>query len=241
MKVLITSSRMPFALGMVRQLADAGHEVYAADDYARLAGQPLEVRWPGTSSTRRPRHETEAFVDEIERIVDEHEIDVVVPAFEEASSSPPSASGSRARRRSSRAQFAGPRAAARQGGVRAPRPPASACRSPRRSSPPPTPSSPTAIERFDRYFGRAVFSRGGVDLLTNTGPLAGVARSGRRAPDAGRAVADPAVRRGRDGLHLLDRPRGHGQLAPDVPDPAPVAPLDRDPVRVDRRDASRCG
>jgi hypothetical protein len=31
-----------------------------------------------------------------------------------------------------------------------------------------------AIRRFDRYFGRAVFSRGGVDLLTNTGPLAGV-------------------------------------------------------------------
>ena len=31
-KVLVTSSRMPFALGMVRKLADAGHEVYAADD-----------------------------------------------------------------------------------------------------------------------------------------------------------------------------------------------------------------
>jgi hypothetical protein len=30
-----------------------------------------------------------------------------------------------------------------------------------------------AIGRFDRYFARAAFSRGGVDLLTNTGPLAG--------------------------------------------------------------------
>jgi hypothetical protein len=30
-----------------------------------------------------------------------------------------------------------------------------------------------AIEKFPQYFGRAVFSRGGVDLLTNTGPLAG--------------------------------------------------------------------
>ena len=30
-----------------------------------------------------------------------------------------------------------------------------------------------AIGRFDRYFARAVFSRGGVALLTNTGPLAG--------------------------------------------------------------------
>ena len=29
------------------------------------------------------------------------------------------------------------------------------------------------IERFPRYFARAAFSRGGVSLLTNTGPLAG--------------------------------------------------------------------
>ena len=40
-----------------------------------------------------------------------------------------------------------------------------------------------AIGRFDRYFGRAVFSRGGVDLLTNTGPLAGALSTRRRAPD----------------------------------------------------------
>ncbi len=30
-----------------------------------------------------------------------------------------------------------------------------------------------AIERFPHYFGRAAFSRGGVGLMTNTGPLAG--------------------------------------------------------------------
>jgi hypothetical protein len=30
-----------------------------------------------------------------------------------------------------------------------------------------------AVERFPHYFGRAAFSRGGVGLLTNTGPLAG--------------------------------------------------------------------
>ena len=37
-KVLVTSSRMPFALGMVRKLAEAGHEVYAADDYELSPG-----------------------------------------------------------------------------------------------------------------------------------------------------------------------------------------------------------
>ena len=152
------------------------------------------------------------------------------------SSSRPSASGSSQRGDDLRRPVRGAGAAARQVRLRAAGPRASACRSPRPSSPPPTPSWPTAIGRFDRYFGRAVFSRGGVDLLTNTGPLAGALDPADVHPTPRAALADPAVRRGRDGLHLLDRPRRDGQLAPDVPDPAPVAPLDRDPVRVDRRD-----
>jgi hypothetical protein len=31
MKILITSSRMPFALDMIRKLAERGHEVWASD------------------------------------------------------------------------------------------------------------------------------------------------------------------------------------------------------------------
>ena len=38
MKVLITSSRMPFALGMVRKLAAEGREIYAADDHVLSPG-----------------------------------------------------------------------------------------------------------------------------------------------------------------------------------------------------------
>lgn len=38
MRILVTSSRMPFALGMVRKLASDGHEVYAADDYSLSPG-----------------------------------------------------------------------------------------------------------------------------------------------------------------------------------------------------------
>jgi hypothetical protein len=38
MKVLITSSRMPFALGMVRRLAAEGREIYAADDHLLSPG-----------------------------------------------------------------------------------------------------------------------------------------------------------------------------------------------------------
>lgn len=36
--MLITSSRMPFALGMVRKLAAEGHEIYAADDHMLSPG-----------------------------------------------------------------------------------------------------------------------------------------------------------------------------------------------------------
>ncbi len=44
MKVLITSSRMPFALGMVRKLAGEGRESYAADDHFLSPGEPLPIR-----------------------------------------------------------------------------------------------------------------------------------------------------------------------------------------------------
>lgn len=38
MKVLITSSRMPFALGMIRKLATEGREIYDADDHLLSPG-----------------------------------------------------------------------------------------------------------------------------------------------------------------------------------------------------------
>jgi hypothetical protein len=49
MRVLITSSRMPFALGMARKLAAKGRELYAADDHllspenAEVPGGPLRL------------------------------------------------------------------------------------------------------------------------------------------------------------------------------------------------------
>src|ERR1035437_3275516 len=43
LRVLVTSSRMPFALGLVRKLAGGGREIYAADDHLLSPGEPLEV------------------------------------------------------------------------------------------------------------------------------------------------------------------------------------------------------
>ena len=84
-----------------------------------------------------------------------------------------------------------------------------------------------AVERWPHYFGRGVYSRGGVTLLTNTGPLAGRVRLGGRPPDPRRALARAGVRGRADGLHLQHaarRPR-HGPLH--LPRAAPVPPQHR--------------
>ena len=171
MKVLITSSRMPFALGMVRQLADAEHEVYAADDYERSPGSHSKYL-AGHFVYPSARRETEAFIDALERIIGEAGIDVVVPAFEEAFF----ISTQRDRLAQHATIFVAPFSAlARLHDKSAfqqlvlklglPIPDTVVVTSDAQLA--------DAIGRFDRYFGRAVFSRGGVDLLTNAGPLAG--------------------------------------------------------------------
>jgi predicted ATP-grasp superfamily ATP-dependent carboligase len=170
-RVLVTSSRMPFALGMIRRLAEAGHEVLAADDselapgsHSRYVSQRLV--------TPSPRDETEAFVDEVERIATEGSVDVIVPAFEEAFY----LSIRHERLANVASLFFSPFA------TLAPlHDKASFERTARRLG---LPMAATviasseeelraALERFPRYFARAAFSRGGVSLLTNTGPLAG--------------------------------------------------------------------
>jgi hypothetical protein len=179
-KILITSSRMPFALGMVRQLSAAGHEVYAADTYAQSPGSHskyLAGHFVYPSSTK----ETEAFIDALERIIGENGIEVVIPAFEEAFF----ISTQLERLSKSATIFAGSFAALARlhdkaafeelvRGLGLPIPETVVATSDAELA--------EAIERFDRYFGRAVFSRGGVDLLTNTGPLAGVLSVGEVHP-----------------------------------------------------------
>jgi glutathione synthase/RimK-type ligase-like ATP-grasp enzyme len=171
MKVLITSSRMPFALGMVRQLTAAGHEVYAADDYGQALGSHSKYL-SGRFVYPSPRDETEAFIDEIEKILTENEIDVLIPAFEEAFY----LSTQLERLQKVATIFAGEfDALARLHDKSAfqklvadlglPVPETVVATSDAELA--------EAIDRFPKYFGRAVFSRGGVDLLTNTGPLAG--------------------------------------------------------------------
>lgn len=82
MKVLITSSRMPFALWLVRKRATEGREIYAADDHMLSLGNHSKYL-AAHFGYPSPRGDTAGFIAELERIVQEHEIELIVPAFEE--------------------------------------------------------------------------------------------------------------------------------------------------------------
>jgi hypothetical protein len=167
---------MPFALGMVRKLAAEGHEIYAADDHVLSPGNHSKYL-AGHFVYPSPRSDTARFLDELERIAREHQIDVIVPAFEEAFYI------STQIERLSRAAtvFASPfRALARLHDKGA-----FARLVTQLGLPVPETVMVTSGEelreaagRFGRYFARGAFSRGGVCCLTSTGPLAGALEAG---------------------------------------------------------------
>jgi glutathione synthase/RimK-type ligase-like ATP-grasp enzyme len=158
---------MPFALALIRRFAEAGHTVYASDTYDAAPGSHSRFL-AGHFVTAAPRTESQAFAADVERIAAEQAIDRVVPSWEDAfylaalaHDAPvytaPFATLARLHDKFSFKQLAD------ELGLRIPETVLA--------------SSPDelreALERFPRYFARAVFSRGGVSLLTNQGPLAG--------------------------------------------------------------------
>jgi glutathione synthase/RimK-type ligase-like ATP-grasp enzyme len=170
-RVLITSSRMPFALGMVRRLAAEGREIYAADDYSLSSGSHSKYL-AGHFVYPSPRRDTAGFVVALERIVREHEIDVIVPTFEETFYI------STQIERLSRFTkvFASPFSTLARLHDKG----AFETLVAKLGLPIPETVMVTsddelreATGRLVQYFARAAFSRGGICCLTNTGPLAG--------------------------------------------------------------------
>lgn len=171
MRVLVTSSRNTFALDIIRKLGRLGHDVHASDTYGGAVGSHSRYV-TGHVVTPSPRFETDAFIREVARYVTEHAIELIIPSFEEVfylaarvADLPAGVrlyAGSFAdlARLHDKASFQRLAAAA---GV--PLPETVVVTNPDELA--------SAIARFPRYFARAAFSRGGVGLLTNTGPLAG--------------------------------------------------------------------
>ena len=168
MRILVTSSRNTFALDIIRKLGSTGHYVVAADTFSGAMGSFLA----GHEVTASPRFETDKFIEDVNRIVAAHQIDLIIPTFEEAFYLAARAhdlpEGVRL--------FAGSFGALAQLHDKG-----SFQRLVERSGVP-IPETVVvsnedelhaAIDRFPQFFARAVYSRGGVGLLTNTGPLAG--------------------------------------------------------------------
>ena len=174
MRVLVTSARFPHSVGLIRALGESGHEVYATDTFRTSPG--LHSRHVKERIiTASPKFETHTFVGQIADAVKSRGIDLVVPAFEEvfylAKHVPQLPHPEK--------YFCAPLDTLVQ------------LHDKRRFAELveklglPIAKTLTvtsdaelreAIGHFPEYFARAAFSRGGVTLLTNTGPLAGSVR-----------------------------------------------------------------
>ncbi len=184
MNILVTSSRMPFALDEIRKFGRSGHRVFAADTYYAAPGS--HSRWvTERAQVAAPRESAGGFIADIVRLVHRLAIELVVPCFEEVfylAYHAPALSRcvrvfasefallSRLHHKASFRQLAHELAIA-------------------------TPATATvksedelraALRDYPRYFARPVWSRGGLELFTNSGPLAGALRLADCAPTAER-------------------------------------------------------
>ena len=229
MRLLITSSRMPFALDAIRKLGERGHEVFAADSYAASPGSHRST-WPDTSPASPPPIRTDSRV---------------------------TSSGSRGRTRSrscsrcsrrpstSRRNTGGSRRSPGCTRRRSERWPRCTTRGASRSSA--TGSRSNAADRARPQRGGAAGGDPAVPpVLRQGGVLARGSRpahphraagrpplAGRLPSDRGESLAGPGVRGWADALHLPalhdGRVASHGLLGA-----AAVGALDRDPVPLRR-------
>jgi predicted ATP-grasp superfamily ATP-dependent carboligase len=174
MRVLVTSARLPHALGVIRKFGEQGHSVYATDTFSTAPGLRSN-HVVEAIITPSPKFDTRPFVNAIKEIVRSRRIDLLVPCFEEvfylakhraelepltALFFPPFEVLARLHNKESFTALtqelglpiARTRVVRSQGELVA------------------------ATQEFQEYFARAAFSRGGVTLLTNTGPLAGAVK-----------------------------------------------------------------
>jgi predicted ATP-grasp superfamily ATP-dependent carboligase len=170
-RLLITSSRMPFALDAIRKLGERGHEVYASDSYEDSPGSHSRFL-AGHFVTASPSGDPEGFAADVERIARENEIELVLPMFEEVFYLAAEHERISAVTRLYAPPFRTLAQVHDKGSFQ------ELCEKLAIRTPPTVVAESDdelreAIAVFPRYFARAAFSRGGVALLTNTGPLAG--------------------------------------------------------------------
>ena len=174
MKILVTSARLPHALGVIRCLGESGHEVYATDTFRTSPGLHSE-HVKKAILTASPTFDTRTFVGQVADAVKQHDIDLVLPAFEEVFYLSRHLGDLPHPER----YFCSPlETLSRLHNKRTFTELAQQLDLPIGKTITVTSDAELrdATKQFKQYFGRAAFSRGGVSLLTNTGPLAGAVK-----------------------------------------------------------------
>jgi len=165
---------MPFALAVMRRLSQAGHDVFSSDTYDAAPGNHSRYV-TAHAVTASPRADTALFLEQVADFCAEHSVEMIVPTWEEAFY----LSTGRERLEEVAGLYTPPfetlarvhdkhsfEALVERLGI--PAPVGVTVRS--------DDELREAVARWPHYFGRGVYSRGGVTLLTNTGPLAGRVR-----------------------------------------------------------------
>jgi predicted ATP-grasp superfamily ATP-dependent carboligase len=167
--LLVTSSRMPFALDQIRKFGRMGQRVFASDTFASAPGS--HSRFVEESLvTPRPRQEPQRFMEVIDEIVETRGIELIVPSFEEVFYlakhedrikaelfAPSFETLSRLHHKIEFVKLC------RELGIRVPR--SIVVESPDELA--------RACSDLGEFIARPAYSRGGLDLFTNTGALEG--------------------------------------------------------------------
>jgi hypothetical protein len=173
-RVLVTSSRLPAALEEIRKLGRTGHFVLASDTFASSPGnhsKHVKERFV----TASPTYDSSRFLDDVEAILEAHSVDLLMPAFEEVyylakhrarferHTELFASSFEVLRELHDKERFLG---LARRMGLTVPATRTATSRE----------ELAKITQEMPGFFARAAYSRGGVKLFTDTGPLAGGVR-----------------------------------------------------------------
>ena len=170
--VLVTSSRLPFALDVIRKVGACGHRIIAADSFKAAPGSHSKYVTRALQ-TAPPRQEPLAFVRNLKEAIAEHGVDLLVPAFEEvfyisahldelrSSASVFAAELDTLRRLHDKRRFL---SLSRELGILTPRTVMARSQQELRSG----------AAELGTFFARPSYSRGGLALMTNVGELADV-------------------------------------------------------------------
>ena len=81
-RILITGARAPVSIDLSRRFHAAGHKVFLCDS-VRFPISRYTSHQQSSHRVPSPRHDTAGFISELNRIIDQHQIDLVIPMSEE--------------------------------------------------------------------------------------------------------------------------------------------------------------